>query len=110
MSKPKEPSLEDMIRAAAFNGELTHLSVVPVAGKGKDNISWSASYSPASKWGAGFAVDPDPVQAIKSAMTDTRLGVLVKRLHATLDGAPPTNKRAKAAAKGLDVVDDSDFV
>lgn len=110
-SEPKEQSLEDMIRAAAANGELTHLSLIPVAGKGPGNIGWAASYSPASKWGQGFGRDPeDPVKALKAALTDDRLGKVVTTLFKTLDKAAPTNPRAAAAAASLDVTgDDSDL-
>lgn len=93
------PNLEDMIRAAAENGEITHLSVVPVAGKGVNNIGWAATYSPASKWANGRAVDVDPVQAIKLAMTDKALGPLNAKLHKRLAGKKPTK-----------VVDDSEFI
>ena len=108
-SNPGELNLEDMIRAAAANGEMTHLSVVPVAGKGPNNINWSASYSPATKWGVGFGRSADPVEALKLAMTDTRLGRVVTALHKTLAKAPD-NAAASKAAEALDIVDDSDFM
>lgn len=106
-----EVNLEDMIRAASANGEMTHLSVVPKAGKGPGNITWTASYSPASKWGSGFADDVDPVRALKLAMTDTRLGALVTNLRKTLEApAGKGDKKAKAALDKLHVeVDDSEF-
>lgn len=104
-------SLEDMIRAACANGEMTHLSVCPRAGKGPNNITWHASFSPASKWGAGFGEDIDPVKAMKLAMTDTRLGSLVTELRKVLEGGKPKFPAAKEALKNLPpVVDDSDFV
>lgn len=108
---PIEANLEDMIRAAAKNGELTHMSVVPVAGKGPDGIVWSATYSPASQWGAGFGRDADPVKAIKLAMTDDRFKKLTRQLGETLKKAAPTDKRAAKALDKLPAeVDDSDFL
>ena len=104
-------NLEDMIRAAAANGEMTHLSVVPKAGKGPGNITWCASYSPASKWGSGFGEDIDPVKAVKLAMTDTRLGALVTQMRHVLEGGKAKFPTANAALKNLPPeVDDSDFV
>lgn len=108
--------LEDLIRNAAKNGELTHLSVVPIAGKGPNGIGWSASFSPGSVWGSGFATHVDPVEAIKLAMTDTRLGKIARKLEKTIAEAPP--EMVAAARKKLGIttpppvppVDDSDFV
>lgn len=110
-------NLEDMIRAACANGDMTHLSVAPVAGKGPNNVVWSASFSPASRFGSGFGRDADPVRAMKLAMTDTRLGSLVTDLRKTVQGGKPkfpvTKEEAKAAKETLDrlppEVDDSDF-
>lgn len=110
--EPIEASLEDMIRAAARNGELTHLSLTPIAGKGPKGVSWSASYSPASKWGSGFGNDPDPVKALKLAITDKQFSGLVKRLRTTLESAdPPTKSTLRALKENLPKeVDDADFV
>lgn len=109
----KSSAVEDMIRAAAANGELTYLSLCAVAGTGPGGISWSATYSPASKWGNGFGRADDPIEAIKLAMTDTRLGKIVNDLHKTLSGVPassPVKARATKAAAGLGVAaDDSDL-
>lgn len=60
---PKTKTLDERLREAAAAGELTHFSLVPVAGKGRDGIVFAASYSPASKWGHGHARDADPVKA-----------------------------------------------
>ena len=107
----KEASLEDVIRAAAAAGELTHLSVCAIAGKGPGGIVWSATYSPASKWGSGFGRDADPVTAIKMAMQDKRFGGLVKKLRSTLEDAEPVSDSALKALKDLPAeVDDSDFL
>lgn len=107
-------NLEDLIRNAAKEGQLTHLSVVPIAGKGPGGIAWSASFSPGSVFGTGFGAHVDPVEAIKLAMTDKRLGRLVGKLDKALAEAPA--EEVKAAAKRLGVkpptantVDDSDF-
>lgn len=106
----EEVGLEEMIRAACANGEMTHLSVCPRAGKGPGNITWHASFSPASKWGSGFGEDIDPVKAMKLAMTDVRLGSLVTELRKVLDGGKPKFPVAKAAATNLPPeVDDGDF-
>lgn len=112
--KPAEATLEAMIRAAAKNGELTHLSVVPIAGKGPDGVVWSASYSPASKWGSGFGRHADPVEAIKLAMTDQRFKGLVTKLRSTLETGVEFSEgnlkvQARKALKKLPPVDDSDF-
>lgn len=107
--KKTEANLEDMIRAAAANGELTYISLAPTAGKGPGGIGWSACYSPASKWGHGFGRhESDPVEAIKLAMTDDRLGSLVKGLHKTLTKAATPN--AAKAAEGLGLANDADLL
>ncbi len=112
----KQSNLEELIRAAAAAGELTHLSIVPVAGKGPQGIGWSASFSPGSAWGTGFAVAADPVDAIIGAMTDERLRKTVRKIEKVLAEAPPeavvaavkkTRKRKGSTASVY--VDDSDF-
>lgn len=104
-------SLEDMIRAAAKNGELTHLSLTPVAGKGPLGCVWSASYSPASKWGSGFGRHADPVEAIKLAMTDQRFKGLITKLRTTLEQGVHVSESALKAYNELPpAVDDSDFI
>lgn len=111
MTEAAETSLEAIIRAAAKNGELTHLSVIPVAGDGPGGIVWAASFSPASKWGSGFGRDADPVAAIKQAMTDKRFAALTKKLRTTLESAEHPSERTLKALKSLPgEVDDSDFV
>lgn len=115
------PSLEDMIRAAAAAGELTHLSLCPVAGKGANNIGWSASFSPGSAWGSGFGAASDPIEAIKLAMTDQRLGKTVRKIDKVLAETAPgdlaavlaaaaTKKTRKPRAPKPPAVDDSDFL
>lgn len=113
MAKKFDGSLEDMIRTAAANGELTHLSLTPTAGTGPGNIGWSASFSPASRWCNGFGRhDSDPVEAIKLAMNDDRMGDIVGGLRKTLTkGAKAGNKASAKALKGVpEPVDDSDFL
>lgn len=125
--------LEAKIRELAARGELTHFSIVPVAGKGPNGCVWSASYCPASKWGAGFGRDADPVKAAMMAFEDMRLpkrvqyfkengdpdaAVIVKALDEGTPVPPDADAKltaavkrraAKAAAKA-NVVDDSDFL
>lgn len=110
MSKPPvEANLEDMIRASAANGELTYLSLCPIAGKG--GIVWAAVYSPSSQFGQGFGNDPDPIAAIKLAMNDTRLRKVVNSLRKTVEkSAAKGEPEAAAVIEGLpEEVDDSDF-
>lgn len=106
--------LEALLRAAAEAGELTHLSLVPVAGKGPRNLAWSVSYSPASTFGTGYAVHADPVEAIKLALSDKRLAKVVRKVEKVLADAP--TGAVKAAAQKLGVpeptstyVDDADL-
>lgn len=63
-------TLEEKIRDVAARGELTHLSVVPVAG------GWSASFAHASGYGTSFAQDPDPVKAMIKALGMPKLARL----------------------------------
>lgn len=100
MPKKFDGNLEDMIRAAAKNGEMTYLSVAPVAGNGLGGVSWAASYSPATRWVNGFGRHDDPVEAIKLAMNDERMGDIVTGLRKTLKkAADGGNKEAAKALK-----------
>lgn len=113
MAKNKfDGNLEDMIRAAALNGELTYISIATVAGNGPGGIGWAATYSPASKWANGFGRHDDPVEAIKLAMNDERMGEIIGGLRKTLKkGADAGDPAAKRALKGVpEPVDDSDFL
>lgn len=114
MAKRKfDGNLEDMIRAAAKGGELTYISLAPTAGTGPGGIGWAATYSPASKWANGFGRhESDPVEAIKLAMNDDRMGEVINGLRKTLTkGADAGNAKSAAALKGLpEPVDDSDFL
>jgi hypothetical protein len=84
-----------LIRERAARGELTYLSLAPVAGKGDNGVVYSATYSPASQWGHGFGRDPDPVEAIKKALADMKLSKMVKRLT-------EKNPEAKAVAESVE--------
>lgn len=102
-------NLEDMIRDVAKRGDMTHLSLVPVAGKGPGNIAWAATFAPAARFGLGRGHHVDPVEAMKLAMTDTRVKGVVPNIRKTLEKSE--SPRAKEAASALtEIVDDSDFV
>lgn len=58
-------SLDTKLRALATDGELTYLSICPVAGK--EGVVFAASYSPAS-FGGSTARDADPVKACLAAI------------------------------------------
>lgn len=70
-------ALDKTLRDLAARGELTYLSLSPVAGKGgsgnKGNVVFAAIYSPASTFGHGRADDPDPVKAILKAIESVKL-------------------------------------
>lgn len=79
------PDLEKTLRDLATAGELTHLSICAVAGKGPGGIVFSVSYTPASISGTGFGRSDDPVAAVMEALADDRL----KGLHKKLAKASP---------------------
>ena len=60
--------LEAKLRSLAANGELTYLSLTPVAGKGDHNVVFHAVVSPASRFGNRTGRDADPVKAILAAL------------------------------------------
>jgi hypothetical protein len=60
--------LETSLRRLAKNGELTYLSLIPVAGKGENGVVFHATVSPASKWGNMEGRDADPVKALLAAL------------------------------------------
>jgi hypothetical protein len=66
-------TLEKILRDLVARGELTHLSVVPVAGKGPGGIVYCASLAPATKWGHVYGTDADPVEAILKAYAALKL-------------------------------------
>lgn len=68
--------LEDLIRDVAARGELTHLSLAPrkiEQGENKFVNGWGATFAPASVMGNTFGESTDPVEALKSAITDAKL-------------------------------------
>lgn len=60
--------LENGLRRLAANGELTYLSLIPVAGKGQDGVVFHASVSPSSRFGHSDGRDADPVKALEKAI------------------------------------------
>jgi hypothetical protein len=70
MASRRAITLDERLRDIAARGELTYLSLIPVAGKGTDGVVWSASYSPASAWGHGMARHADPVEALMLAIDE----------------------------------------
>ena len=58
--------LERRLRQIANNGELTYLSMIPVAGKG--GVVFCAQVSPASRFGHSEGRDSDPVEALLKAI------------------------------------------
>ena len=60
--------LEEKLRALARNGELTYLSMIPVAGLGEYGCTFVAQVTPASRFGYVEGRDSDPVQAIVNAL------------------------------------------
>jgi hypothetical protein len=76
----KEATLEDLLRDLAARGEMTHLSIAAVAGKGPNGVVYSGSFCPAAQFGHGFGRDADPVKAILEAVRDKSLKKLVKQL------------------------------
>ncbi len=81
--------LEDLLRDLAARGELTHLSIVAVAGKGPGGVVYSGSFTPAAQFGHGFSRDADPVKAIFEAVRDKSLKRLVKILEKSGAKIPP---------------------
>ena len=60
--------LESALRQLAKNGELTYLSLIPVAGKGEYGCAFCAQVSPASRFGHSEGRDADPVKALLTAI------------------------------------------
>lgn len=88
------PSLDTMIQDLAARGELTYLSLAPVAGKGGDKgVVFAAVYSSASKWGHGMARDADPVEALKKAIADVRLPKVKRKLEEAIAAAPVEHEK-----------------
>lgn len=98
--------LEARLRALAAKGELTHFSLAAVAGKGPKGVVWSASYCPASSWGAGFGRDADPIKAAMMAFEDVRLPAAIKRL--AKQGNADAKEVVESLAKGTPTPPDAD--
>ena len=62
--------LEEKLRALARNGELTYLSMIPVAGLGEYGCTFVAQIAPASRFGHVEGRDADPVKAILIALDE----------------------------------------
>jgi hypothetical protein len=60
--------LETKLRQLAKNGELTYLSMVPVAGLGEYGCTFVAQIAPASRFGHVEGRDGDPVKALVNAI------------------------------------------
>lgn len=60
--------LEKRLRQIAEAGELVGLSVVPVAGKGPNDLVFVATYMPATRVGTSVARNADPVVAMLGAL------------------------------------------
>lgn len=60
--------LEKRLRQIAEAGELVGLSVVPVAGKGPNDLVFVATYMPATRVGTSVARNADPVAALLEAL------------------------------------------
>jgi hypothetical protein len=100
-------TLEERLRILANAGELSHLSICPTAGKGPGGIVYSASFSPASAWGHGFARDADPVNALMAALDDERFASLTKKLKIDTSEVPTVVPKAPTPAEqhgGIDAV------
>ena len=107
----KDVPLEDLLRDLAARGELTHLSIVAVAGKGPGGVVYSGSFTPAAQFGHGFSRDADPVKAIFEAVRDKSLKRLVKILEKSGAKIPP-ELGGDAEGKVPDpdeIIDDSEF-
>ena len=60
--------LENKLRNLAAKGELTYLSVIPVAGLGEYGATFVAQIAPASRFGHVEGRDGDPVTALVNAL------------------------------------------
>jgi hypothetical protein len=107
MAQEDQPllGLEAKLRKLAVRGELTHFSIIPVAGKGPGGVVWCATYSPASKWGSGFGRDADPITAAMMAFKDVRLPNAVRALAET---SPEAKAIAESVERGDSVPPDAD--
>lgn len=61
--------LEDIIRALAERGELSHISLTP----SQDGKLFLCAFTPCSRFGISYAEDEDPAKAIYLACTTMKL-------------------------------------
>jgi hypothetical protein len=94
-------TLDDLIRDAAKRGELTHLSVVAVAG------GFSATFTPASTFGTVHERDADPVIAMTKAIKAVKLARPSSAPHYTPTKTEAANVRGEPGPLGDE--DDMDF-
>jgi hypothetical protein len=92
--------LESLIREIISQGNLSHLSLAPrkveqADGKFKDG--WGAAVSPAAATGNAFAHDPDPINALKTAIKE-----------AMAYGKPRPNPAVRKQPKPAATADDLD--
>jgi hypothetical protein len=101
----KSPLLDDVLRNLAASGDCTYVSLVPKAGPGgPGGIVWSASFSPASKFGTGFAEDADIVQAVLKAVESTRSHKLARTV-----AGPLVTKAFGGKKMAVEMADAPDF-
>lgn len=61
-------TLEDLIRDAVARGDFTHLSLA----SRWDDKGFNASFAPAKGFGCHFTTDKDPVEALRTALSQVR--------------------------------------
>ena len=103
----KDVPLEDLLRDLAARGELTHLSIVAVAGKGPGGVVYSGSFTPAAQFGHGFSRDADPVKAIFEAVEQARIEALGANALGGVRGNLTAVLEASLERKGLNRVGDT---
>lgn len=94
-------SFEELIADVVARGELTHLSVVSVAG------GFAATFTPASGFGYTQTRHKDPVQAMRAAIEQTKLARPPKRtVDKPIPHYAPDDARKRKASSIDDVPDD----
>lgn len=93
-------TLEDLIRDAVARGDFTHLSLA----SRWDDKGFNASFAPAKGFGCHFTTDKDPVEALRTALSQTR----------ARKSAPNVQKPGPTVTEAMDAVapppgDDMDF-
>lgn len=85
--------LEKRLREVAEQGELVGLSIVPVAGKGPNDLVYVATYKPATRYGATVARNADPVAAMLEALLNADRPPEVGELVTTMIHKPRAPKQ-----------------